>query len=146
MIKLIVLMFLITGCATNQSNFQTGNRMYYKGNMAGASKFFYRCAQAGETACMYNLAIVHLETGYDKSAISWLTRAARYNHPDSISKLTALNQPIPQVVQRAAYQPEEDITLFGAVNSALEGYNRGNSKRINCTSMDLGGIISTTCR
>lgn len=66
-------------------------------NLNQAAEWYLRAARKGHLQAMTNLARVQKQLGYQEAALSWLTLAARWGHPNAIAMLRQWNEPVPSL-------------------------------------------------
>ena len=146
----IIFTLTLIGCATPQQyHINAGNRTYKEGNLEESKQHFYKCSQNKVPVCMTKMGMINYEQGSQEEAIAWFKMAAKHGESNAISNLKKLNEDVPplEVEQiKSTGKSTEPIPLLGLLNAMVQGYNKGASNRVNCTTYDLGGIYETRCK
>ena len=69
-----------------------------------AADFYHAAAKQGNTRAMVRLADLQLAAGNQESAISWLNLGARRSDPDAVSRLVAMDLPVPAPYKNSSYR------------------------------------------
>ena len=141
LIAVTVALLSLVGCASPS---QKSIDLVNSGDINSAQIHAQECANAGDSYCMNNLAvIVESHNGVivgpetrEEIYLSWYTLAARYGNPTAQQNLRRLGQPIPAADLYVQPAPQADnsaawgILALGLLNGAAayqDGTNQGRA-------------------
>lgn len=136
---LAALLFVaLSGCAnyaTQQAN------AYNRGNFAEAERLAIEAIRTGNEVdkSWFNLGLIYERKGQRDQAVKAYTMSARYGNQRAPGALATLGAPVPapDLVRQ---------TDTSGVAAALDGFNRGYSGGINCTTYGFDDLKRTNCR
>lgn len=130
---------LLFGCASPR---QVGSEALARGDLRTAEQQLTIAARQGDGAAWNDLGALYHRQGKIQQAIDAFNMGARYGDPTARANLARNKLPVPAAdLAKSATAPDTS-----GLAAALDGFNRGYSGGLTCTTFGDSSLSRTSCR